>query len=498
MSWRGRAAALGAVTWVLGCSGAATPLPPPAPPQARQAADPSVPGPLVRDLLGINEAVSIPRRLAATAPAAARNAHLDQDAAWTTALGVRQVRVHTANFPYLSYDRQAGRDPAELDAFLGRLLAAGLQPLVMIGPWPGNETAAATDHYLPDDLAAYEAWVQHVVERYDGDGVDDAPGIGSGVRAWEVDNEPDLHHAAPPRGNRAGPKPDRTAPSDFCTPEEFARLAVLTAAAIRDADPTAMVLPGGLIRLADPAGRAYAQALWADPQFAASFDAISVHRYPEGPGVAAAWDAVAIAEQIAPGRRVWLTEVSTPSTDSADRTSERTQADDLVALFMGALQRDLGRVYWHALVEGADYYGRGGLGMARGRHLLVGRPEDLVPGPTGGWRAVHRKLSAWALARLLETLGDAPRAEASFVDAAGAQAVVWSDRALVSGTGGTVALALPFTGPVEAIALLPDGADGASVSDPPVFRHATVAPSDDRTYAIDLSAGPVVVRPVSR
>jgi hypothetical protein len=82
----------------------------------------------------------------------------------------------------------------------------------------------------PDDLADYAAFVGAVVERYDGDGADDAPGSPT-VRHFQLWNEPNLK-------NEWGWR----APS----PEEFVALLRAGATAAREASPEAVVLFPGL------------------------------------------------------------------------------------------------------------------------------------------------------------------------------------------------------------------------------------------------------------
>ncbi|MBP7732809.1 MAG: hypothetical protein KA140_03480 [Caldisericia bacterium] len=75
--------------------------------------------------------------------------------------------------------------------------------------------------YLPVDEDAYSAFVKAVVERYDGDGVDDMPGLTNPIKHWQVDNEP-------PR-KRTG----------------YTKLLELTYNAVKQADPECKVLIGG-------------------------------------------------------------------------------------------------------------------------------------------------------------------------------------------------------------------------------------------------------------
>ncbi|MCF7848671.1 MAG: carboxypeptidase regulatory-like domain-containing protein [Kiritimatiellales bacterium] len=76
--------------------------------------------------------------------------------------------------------------------------------------------------YRPADSEAYSRWVQAAVERYDGDGTDDMPGLSNPVKYWQIDNEP-------PRLR-----------------EGYADLVRITYSAIKKADPTTQVLLGGL------------------------------------------------------------------------------------------------------------------------------------------------------------------------------------------------------------------------------------------------------------
>ena len=55
---------------------------------------------------------------------------------------------------------------------------------------------------------AYLRFVRSTVERYDGDGVDDMPGLLFPVRFWEIDNQPDIKtRLQGPTPGRANPQP---------------------------------------------------------------------------------------------------------------------------------------------------------------------------------------------------------------------------------------------------------------------------------------------------
>ncbi len=90
------------------------------------------------------------------------------------------------------------------------------------------------------------SWYQYVrafVERYDGDGLDDMPGLTQPVRYYEFYNEPDLRTFWDPSCN---PNPERL---PICpahqfngTIQDYARLTQVGYDAVKDADPTATVV----------------------------------------------------------------------------------------------------------------------------------------------------------------------------------------------------------------------------------------------------------------
>lgn len=59
--------------------------------------------------------------------------------------------------------------------------------------WLQRHGYALPGSYLPVDVEQYRRFVRATVERYDGDGVDDMPGLENPVMYWQVDNEPKAH-----------------------------------------------------------------------------------------------------------------------------------------------------------------------------------------------------------------------------------------------------------------------------------------------------------------
>ena len=85
--------------------------------------------------------------------------------------------------------------------------------------------------YGPCDIDAYASWLEATVERYDGDGVNDMPGLEYPMRHWEIANEPEMQG------------------SDFTffqgDPATYLGLLRSSYGAIKAADSSAVVLLGG-------------------------------------------------------------------------------------------------------------------------------------------------------------------------------------------------------------------------------------------------------------
>ncbi|MCB9762643.1 MAG: hypothetical protein H6739_22780 [Alphaproteobacteria bacterium] len=300
-------------------------------------------------MVGINEAVSVPLRLMIKdrMSDATVDAHHKADAIETARLGARVVRMHSAGHPGLAYDQwlARGRSFDVTDRWLRIVQEQGIDVVMMISPWPGNQTAEHTKAYSLSDPDGYSAFVKAAVERYDGDGVDDMEGLRAGVVAWEVDNEPDLKNTLPPKG-QAG-----FDPVNFCTPTQYADMLVKTAAWIRAADPDAVVLNGGFFRPMTGPGKTYMEAVFRQPGTVDAIDALNLHIYFHDPKDIDRFDAaVEAGRRYAPGKPVWITETSL-SIEPGDAAAEVAQAEFMVQLIARALRLDVKAVFWHSLVD---------------------------------------------------------------------------------------------------------------------------------------------------
>lgn len=302
-------------------------------------------------ILGINEAVSIPKAWIQhhlIHPAAEPTA-LALDAEYTRALGARWVRGNSPVYPYWSYldMRRAGFDWTRADNWVKALGDRDLDAVVVLGPWPGTQTARYTRRYIPGDLDAYAAYVRRVVERYDGDGKDDMPGLRRPIKVWEVDNEPDLHNSLPARG---APR-NAVDPATFETPEQYAEVLRVTAQAIKTADPGATVLSGGIYRPHAPAGQSYMQQLFSIDGVLDAIDGVSLHCYFETDDLEPVDRTLQAAKDLAPGKPVWITETSVPSQRPKPWVNEEWQGRMVAAIIGAFIAGGAQEVFWHTLAD---------------------------------------------------------------------------------------------------------------------------------------------------
>ena len=156
------------------------------------------------------------------------------------AAGVRWTREE---FPWAYIDdnpTRRGRYRTEYDSRIRQVADQGLGIIGMLlttPVWAYDPTCAPRDYWCPpasehvQDYANFATWM---VERYDGDGNADAPGSPR-VAYWEIWNEPnDLalwHEIGQPGVTRK---------------QRYGEMLVAAYAAIKQADPTAQVLIGGM------------------------------------------------------------------------------------------------------------------------------------------------------------------------------------------------------------------------------------------------------------
>ncbi len=86
----------------------------------------------------------------------------------------------------------------------------------------------------PCDMEAYKGFIIRLVERYDGDGVDDMPGLVFPIKHWEIMNEPSFQHMY-----------------FQGAPTEYVAVLEATREAIKKADSESLIVQGGMAGMMD-------------------------------------------------------------------------------------------------------------------------------------------------------------------------------------------------------------------------------------------------------
>jgi large repetitive protein len=225
---------------------------------------------------------------------------------------------------------------AAYDSLLAEARQNSLNVLAILAystPWcttaPSNPSWNPT-HYPPEDMGDWQSYVAAVVARYKDQ-----------VHHWEVWNEPDL--------------PQFWAGSAA----EYARLLAVTYATIKQVDPTATVVLGGLAFVeqdGQPAA-AFLKRLLSDPESPVgdNFDVAAMHFYltlDELPSRVGEFKAT-LTEAGLSDRPFWMTEAGLPSDPSLSASGVDGQSEWLAAALPALLGTGASRVFWFQLFEDA-------------------------------------------------------------------------------------------------------------------------------------------------
>lgn len=181
-----------------------------------------------------------------------------------------------------------------------------------------------------------EELIQKLVERYDGDGINDMPGLTMPVRYWQIGNEPE------------GRVP----------PPEYLKLLKAGYTAIKKACPSCKVLIAGQELQAPPNLPIYLDLILADGG-AAYFDIMDIHSFGNAQGDYKQIEqryqtAQQIFKKYGISKEIWITETGTPSGSYLKRPgqeqkyfqSEQEQANDLVRRYILSLGLGIKKIFW--------------------------------------------------------------------------------------------------------------------------------------------------------
>ena len=254
-----------------------------------------------------------------------------------------QPDLGVPDYDFTLYDQQWSAVPTEM-RILGNIAPQGSR----------DEGRCLPGSWLPVDEAQYVTFVKATVERYDGDGVDDMPGLSNPITYWQVGNEPNDH-----------------------VQSDFAQLQRMTYQAIKEVCPQCQVLIGGAtgfpMNYVQDFDEFYAPILTElDGQYVDVFD---FHWYGTADGEYRLMDTSTGHDVLShihstlgsygfpEDLPIWITEMGSYSGDPADfgkhalpLQTERQQASDYFKRFISPLSRGVKKIFpAFGLMEGFKY-----------------------------------------------------------------------------------------------------------------------------------------------
>ncbi len=301
--------------------------------------------------LGITEGVgSIPPAMMRDYDMGSWWADMAEDVELLRGAHARWYRQNSGIFP--AFNQRAverNRDWTYRDALVRSVEEAGVDMLVTIGRTNGLASCFKFKEQLPESLVPttdeerrrYVEYVKSVVERYDGDGVDDMEGLVAPVRWFQLGNENDMHCGICARQGR-----------EYATPQQYLELARLTREAMDAASPEARLVVGMAFGFENDTSWGEELLRLEDGAIFGVVDALDFHDYTGLPETQTR--KLDLLTERTRGRiPIWITETSMPGDPEAKRGWNRQrQARVMVTLVMQALAREnVGRVFWHQLTD---------------------------------------------------------------------------------------------------------------------------------------------------
>jgi len=231
----------------------------------------------------------------------------------------------------------------------------------------------------PEHMEDYQDFIRHLIERYDGDGMDDAPFVtpDKRIKHWVVENEPGPNHWC--------------ASSVEVTAQEYASHFIITQQAIKETDPTAQVsLAGfgsaGALGLNDTT--TFTDVLQLLSEQDVDFDFLVFHNYKQPETIPICFEFIQdkLNQYGFGAKKVWLTETNFYKDGIKDQLGEPTEynkiefdalvAEGMVKRFVYAFSTGIETVIEHTFVDQVPWPEKSSFSYYRG---LVDR--ELNPKP---------------------------------------------------------------------------------------------------------------------
>jgi hypothetical protein len=253
-------------------------------------------------------------------------------------LGVRWARLHPNTFATFGWSGvDPDRDGKNLDFFKQDALVRLVQEnnislIAVISPLPRDIEWLEAESYVPEDKEAYFSYVEQLVERYDGDGINDMPGLKYPIRYWQLENEPDLHNRVRAHNN-----------PNFCSPDEYFEVLKLTYRAIRKADEEAKVIIN-LVGVGQGVGNTSINYLRRLNELGVEdyYDIFSYHIYPQRYDTYVLKENLRKFKELVGKKPIWITE----SGINGRSENEKEQAAWIVKHHVYHLANGIKKIVW--------------------------------------------------------------------------------------------------------------------------------------------------------
>jgi hypothetical protein len=271
-------------------------------------------------------------------------------------LGLWWDRPHPGPFSWHFIEPVKGRyDFSRPDRYVKEAQKRGVQILATIWPFvdrdqeywrsqpgwrasKGFEMELPTSRYKPHDMQSYRRFIKALVERYDGDGIDDMPNLKYPIKHWEILNEPET---------------GRWSELNFFSGTAKDYLEILRASyeEIKAADPDAKVLNGGIA--AAPPLDEFWHEVFKDGG-GEYIDILTIHRLDAHPYLAVEAAKKFLAEY-GQDKPIWVTEIQVPSGFldplTNETISEETQAVKIVQGYVKAFSHGAEKLFYTSYKE---------------------------------------------------------------------------------------------------------------------------------------------------
>ena len=260
-------------------------------------------------------------------------------------LGITWARQHSGYFATFGWSGvDYDHDGENLDFTLTDTLVTlaqdhNIQILPVISPLPFDEEWQTEATYIPANKDAYQNYVRQIVERYDGDGAADMPGLTNPIKIWQLENEPDLHNMV--RGRSGNP--------EFTSPNEYFEVLKLTSEAVISADIDSKLMIN-LVGIGQGTGDASINYLNELISLGAGnyYDIFSYHVYPKVYDTNLLKDNLGDFQQLIGDKQIWITE---GGINGIYGENEREQASWVIKYYIFHLSNNVEKLVWLTLFD---------------------------------------------------------------------------------------------------------------------------------------------------